>query len=89
MTEMQDLLKIPHQQLESLNDVLLDGNSAVMNEFLAVVAKYGTPDEINQKHRESRTLESLFSKIKKKAPSYIDDLKWLIEQRFNISPGCA
>jgi len=81
MTEMQDLLKIPHQQLESLNDVLLDGNSAVMNEFLAVVAKYGTPDEINQKHRESRTLESLFSKIKKKAPSYIDDLKWLIEQR--------
>jgi len=81
MTEMQDLLKIPHQQLESLNDVLLDGNSAVMNEFLAVVAKYGTPDEINLKHRESRTLESLFSKIKKKAPSYIDDLKWLIEQR--------
>lgn len=81
MTAMPDILKISHLQLESINKILLDENSTVMKEFLAVVSKYGTPEEINQKHRESRALESLFKQIKKKAPGYIDDLKWIIEQR--------
>ena len=52
-----------------------------MQKFLAVVAKYGTPEEINRKHRQSRRLENLLDLVAKKSPAAVDDLKWLMEQR--------
>lgn len=81
MTDLRSLLKIPTSRLDAINSVLLDPNSRVMNDMLAVIAKYGTPDEINRKHRESRKMENLFKQIQAKAPEYIKDLNWLIEQR--------
>ena len=81
MTDLRTLLQIPASRLEAVNSVLLDPNSRVMNDFLAVVAKYGTPDEINRKHVESRKMENLFKQVKTKSPEYIKDLNWLIEQR--------
>ena len=78
---IQNLLKISPKQLDAINAVLLDPNSRVMQQFLQVVAKYGTPEEINHKHRESRKLENLFKQIDSKAPEYIQDLNWLMEQR--------
>jgi hypothetical protein len=80
---MQNLLKIDPNLLDPINAVLLDPNSRVMKNFLDVVAKYGTPDEINRKHRESRKMENLFNQVQAKAPEYIKDLNWLIEQRDN------
>lgn len=79
----QTLLKINPNLIDSVNSVLLDPNSRVMKDFLAVVAKYGTPEEINRKHRESRKMENLFKQVEAKAPEYIKDLNWLIEQRDN------
>ncbi|MFZ3069709.1 MAG: hypothetical protein WA110_01110 [Anaerolineaceae bacterium] len=81
MTDYRNLLQIPTSRLDTVNTVLLDPNSRVMNDFLAVVAKYGTPEEINQKHIESRKLENLIKQVEAKAPEYIQDLNWLIEQR--------
>ena len=81
MTDLRTLLQIPASRLEAVNSVLLDPNSRVMNDFLAVVAKYGTPDEINRKHVESRKMENLFKQVNAKSPEYIKDLNWLIEQR--------
>ncbi len=81
MTDLRTLLQIPASRLEAVNRVLLDPNSRVMNDFLAVVAKYGTPDEINCKHVESRKMENLFKQVNAKSPEYIKDLNWLIEQR--------
>lgn len=52
-----------------------------MQEFLAMVAKYGTPEEINRKHVQSRCLENLLDLVAKKSPAAVDDLKWLMEQR--------
>jgi hypothetical protein len=75
------LLAIPKDRLQAINDVLLDPDSQVMNDFLAVVAKYGTPDEINKKHRASRKLDTLMKKVNAINPAYVKDLKWLIEQR--------
>ena len=77
----QSLLKIDPNRLEAINSVLLDPNSRVMKAFLDVVAKYGTPEEINRKHRESRKMENLFKQVEAKAPEYLKDLNWLIEQR--------
>ena len=81
MTNLQSLLKINPNRLESINSVLLDPNSRVMKDFLDIVAKYGTPEEINRKHRESRKMENLFKQVEAKAPEYLKDLNWMIEQR--------
>ena len=81
MSDLRETLKIPASNLEAVNSVLLDPNSRVVNAFLEVVARYGTPEEINRKHRESCRMEALFEKIRQKAPQYLDDLYWLIDQR--------
>jgi len=78
---LRSLLAIPNDRREAINAVLLDPDSRVMNDFLAVVAKYGTPQEINRKHREARKLENLLKKVQAAAPQHIKDLEWLIEQR--------
>lgn len=81
MADLLDRLSIPADRLASINSILLDPDERVMKDFLAVVAKYGTPEEINRKHAESRRLESLFQQVKDRAPHYIEDLEWLMEQR--------
>ncbi|GAB4491401.1 MAG: hypothetical protein Fur0016_03710 [Anaerolineales bacterium] len=83
MTDLRNMLAIPESRLESINAVLLDPHSKVINNFLEVVAKYGTPEEINRKHREARKLENLMKQVEERAPGHIADLKWLIEQRDN------
>lgn len=81
MTDPFQLLQIPASRLEAINNVLGDKDSEVMKNFLSVVAKYGTVEEINQKHKNSRKLANLYEQIKTKSPEYIKDLQWLIEQR--------
>ena len=79
--DLRNLLKIPSDRLEGINAILLDPDEQVINDFLGVVAKYGTPEEINKKHAESRQLSNLFRLINAKNPGYIKDLEWLIDQR--------
>ena len=74
------LLSIPLDRLDAVNQVLLDPGSAVMSSFLDVVARYGTPDEINRKHRDSRQLANLLRKVEASNPDYIKDLHWLEKQ---------
>jgi len=74
------LLKIPSDRLGVINEVLL-GDIKVINAFLDVVAKYGTPEEINRKHRASRKMPNLFKLVEERNPAFIKDLNWLIEQR--------
>lgn len=81
MGNLRDLLRIPESRLHDINCVLLDSTSQVMDDFLKVVAKYGTPQEINQKHLESRKLENLLKLVEQKSPAYVKDLLWLQEQR--------
>ena len=81
MTDLRERLKIPADRLDEINAVLLNPDMRVMNEFLDVVAKYGTPEEINAKAREARKLDNLLAKVKATKPEYIADLEWLVEQR--------
>jgi len=81
MTNLSERLKIPANRLEEINAILLDPNQRVISDFLAVVEKYGTPEEINAKHREARKLENLFKKVEATKPEHLKDLRWLIEQR--------
>jgi len=79
--KLRELLEIRHDRLDAINEVLLNPNSKVINSFLDVVAKYGTPEEINRKAEEARQLENLFAKINERKPEYLKDLDWLREQR--------
>ena len=77
----RQLLQIPTSRLDEINKVLLNPDTKVINDFLAVVAKYGTPEEINLKHQSSRKMANLFRQVEERKPEYILDLKWLMEQR--------
>jgi hypothetical protein len=79
--KLRKLLAIPNDRLESINAVLLDPQEKLVNDFLEVVAKYGSPDEINRKHRAARKPENLRKKIVERNPEYLKDLEWLAEQR--------
>jgi len=81
MTNLQNRLKIPTKRLDEINSVLLSPDMRVVNDFLKVVEKYGTPEEINAKAVEARKLENLLTRLKVKKPQYLADLDWLIAQR--------
>jgi len=81
MTDIRNRLKIPSERLDEINAVLLNPDMRVMNDFLDVVAKYGTPEEINAKGLEARKLENLIDRVKQTKPEYLADLEWLAAQR--------
>ena len=54
--DLRDRLAIPGSRLDDLNAFLLDPDARIVNDLLAVVARYGTPDEINRKAREAGAL---------------------------------
>jgi hypothetical protein len=84
MPRKEDLrarLRISSQQLEEINSLLLDPKSTVVKEFLEVVAKYGTPEEINAKAAEAGRLENLLLRLEKEKSPYLSDVQWLIAQR--------
>jgi hypothetical protein len=76
----RNLLSIPQSRLEAINKVILDPQSKVIQAFLAVVDKYGTPDEINRKHVASRALPNLLQKVGATRPEHLKDLEWLQQQ---------
>jgi hypothetical protein len=81
MNNIRDLLKIPSDRLDTLNTILCDPEERVITNFLKVVEKYGTPQEINRRHLESRELPNLLRKVRDRNPAHIQDLEWLMEQR--------
>jgi hypothetical protein len=81
MTDLRERLKIPTDRLKEINAVLLNPDMRVVNDFLDVVAKYGSPEEINAKAIEARKMENLLAKVKATKPEYLTDLEWLKEQR--------
>jgi hypothetical protein len=48
---------------------------------MAVVSKYGTPEEINRKAARARDLASLMGRLRDVGSPYVADLEWLTEQR--------
>ena len=81
MTDLRQRLKIPAGRLDEINTVLMNPDSKVINQFLEVVARYGTPEEINTQARQARKLENLLRRVAETRPDYLADLEWLIEQR--------
>jgi len=74
-------LEIPVARLDEVNALLLDPGNPVIRSFLEIVARHGTPEEINRKAAKSRQLDSLMARLRKVDSPYVADLQWLIEQR--------
>jgi len=81
MTDLRNQLKISPDKLNDINKILLNPEMEVINDFLEIVAKYGTPEEINAKANKSRKLVNLLALVKKTNPDHLKDLEWLQEQR--------
>lgn len=79
--DLRSLLKIPHSRLDAINAILVDPDMRAINDFMAVVNKYGTPEEINRKAKAARQLPALYQKVEQTKPEFLADLKWLEEQR--------
>ncbi|MBN1976380.1 MAG: hypothetical protein JW918_03165 [Anaerolineae bacterium] len=78
---LRNQLKIASDVLDEINALLLDPDSRVVNDFFAVVEKYGTPEEINRRAEEARKLPNLMARLQEVKPAYVADLEWLVEQR--------
>jgi hypothetical protein len=80
-TDLRERLHIPAARIEDLNRTLLDPNSRVVSDFLEVVAKYGSPEEINRKAAEAGSLDRLLEVVRQSHPANHEQLMWLTEQR--------
>ena len=78
MTEdLRRRLAIPAERVEALNAVLIDPHMRVINDLLEVMARYGTPEEINRQAAEARRLPNLLEQVRRRNPRYLKDLEWL------------
>ena len=78
---LRDLLRIPTAHLDEINQILLNPEMALINDFLDIVSKYGTPEEINRKAALARDISALRKKVEEVHPEYLEDLDWLVQQR--------
>jgi len=78
---LRESLRIEPSVLEEINRFLLDPDNPVVNALLQVVAKYGTPDEINAQAQKARDLSNLFGRLRELSSPYVKDLEWLMAER--------
>lgn len=81
MPDLRSRLKINPDKLDSINEILENPDMHIINDFLAVVEKYGTPEEINAQAKQARKMEVLLAKVKETKPEYLEDLEWLQDQK--------
>jgi hypothetical protein len=78
---LREKLVISKLNLDEINALLLNPDMRLVNAFLDVVRKYGTPEEINRKAEAARHLPTLLSRLEAIKSPHLSGLHWLIEQR--------
>jgi len=81
MADLRGLLKIADNRLAEINAFLTDPGNELINELLEVIEEFGGPQEINRKAQKAAKLENLTARLKAAKSPYLEDLKWLREQR--------
>ena len=80
MDRLNELLKISEERLSEVNDLLTDPDNETIGRIVAVVEKYGGPQEINRRAAEAGRLENLTGRLKEIQSPYLNDVQWLAEQ---------
>jgi len=78
---LRERLRIDPSLLEEINRYLLDPDNSVINGLLQIVAKYGSPEEINAHAREACQLPHLSQRLRDIGSPYLKDLEWLTAER--------
>ena len=65
---LRERLRTQPSVLEEINQFLLDPENPVINEVFQIVAKYGTPEEINAKAEKARQLPNLLERLRQIDP---------------------
>ena len=81
VANLGDRLTIDLPVLEEINQFLSNRNNQVVQALLKIVDKYGTPEEINARAREARSLPRLTTRLEETDSPYLEDLRWLAEER--------
>ena len=81
MGSLRELLKISENRLNEVNDLLTDPANETVGQILAIVDKYGGPQEINRKAAEACKFENLMTRLKEIESPYVVEVEWLAEQR--------
>jgi len=67
--------------IDDINRFLSDPCNPLVSDVLRVVAKYGTPEQINARAREARELPGLLQRLSNMGSPYLKDLEWLSVER--------
>ncbi len=78
-------LKIAPDKVRQVNDALEQLGTGLLVPLLEIIDRYGGVDAINAKAKEAGRLENLLGKLEARQSPYVDDLKWLIQQRDNAA----
>jgi len=80
LEDIRERLRIPPERLDAINAILTAPDMRIIDDFLNVVSKYGTPEEINAKAKHAMDLPVLLQKVKQTKPEHWIDLQWLQQQ---------
>jgi hypothetical protein len=78
--DLSQRLALPPEQLETINAVLGDPQERLVADFLDVVLKYGTPEEISRQAEQAARLPVLLEHVRRIRPEYMVQLDWLRQQ---------
>ena len=81
MNDLRSRLKIKEEALQQINSVILDPGNELINALLAIVGRYGGPEEINRAAQHAREPSNLLRRLEEIGSGYLADLRWLIDQR--------
>jgi hypothetical protein len=81
MGSLRELLKISEDRLNEVNNLLTDPTNETVGQILAIIDKYGGPEEINRKAAEACKVENLMARLKEIKSPYVPEVEWLAEQR--------
>jgi len=81
MSDLRKRLAIGPEPLDEINRFILDPDCEVVNRFLRIVERYGTPEEINEKAKEARALPNLLNRLEEIGSPYLKDVEWLARMR--------
>jgi hypothetical protein len=80
-SDLRRRLAIPPHRLAPLNALLVNPDSRLIDDLLEVVARYGTPEQINARARAAGELPALLERVRATRPDYVAELDWLATQR--------
>jgi len=77
----KNVMTLGGENLESVNRYLQDSACREINELERIIAKYGTPREINARALEARSLPNIVERLRNMESPYLQDIQWLASVR--------